>query len=89
MKRFSSGSETKVAKEVGGSVPAQELGDKVGEQLIVVKFEGKKSDGKVVVEEDKMLEEEEDKMLEEEEDKVLDEKLILQCFLDKIPGDTD
>ena len=73
MKRFSSGSETKVAKEVGGSEPSQELGDKVGEQLIVVKFEEKKSDGKVVVEEDKML----------------DEKLILQCFLDKIPGDTD
>ena len=81
MKRFSSGSETKVAKEVGGSVPSQELGDKVGEQLIVVKFEEKKLDGKVVVEEDKML--------DEEEDKVLDEKLILQCFLDKIPGDTD
>ena len=70
-----------MAKEVGGSVPSQELGDKVGEQLIVVKFEEKKLDGKVVVEEDKML--------DEEEGKELEEKLILQCFLDKIPGDTD
>ena len=77
MKRFSSGSETKVAKEVGGSEPSQELGDKVGEQLIVVKFREKKLDGKVVVEEDKLLDEE------------LEEKLILQCFLDKIPGETD
>ena len=25
----------------------------------------------------------------EEEDKVSDEKLIMQCFLDEIPGDTD
>ena len=81
VKRFSSGSETKVAKEVGGSEPSQELGDKVGEQLIVVKFDEKKSDGKVVVEEDKML--------DEEEGEELEEKLILQCFLDKIPGDTD
>ena len=81
VKRFSSGSETKVAKEVGGSEPSQELGDKVGEQLIVVKFREKKLDGKVVVEEDKML--------DEEEGKELEEKLILQCFLDKIPGDTD
>ena len=81
MKRFSSGSETNLAKEVGGSVPSQELGDKVGEQLIVVKFEEKKLDGKVVVEKDKML--------DEEEGKELEEKLILQCFLDKIPGDTD
>ena len=81
VKRFSFGSETKVAKEVGGSEPSQELGDKVGEQLIVVKFEEKKLDGKVVVEEDKML----DKV----KDKELEEKLILQCFLDKIPGDTD
>ena len=81
VKRFSSGSETKVAKEVGGSEPSQELGDKVGEQLIVVKFREKKLDGKVVVEEDKML--------DEEEGKELEEKLILLCFLDKIPGDTD
>ena len=81
MKRFSSGSETEVAKEVGGSEPSQELGDKVGEQLIVVKFDEKKSDGKVVVEEDKML--------DEEEGEELEEKLILQCFLDKIPGETD
>ena len=81
VKRFSSGSETKVAKEVGGSEPSQELGDKVGEQLIVVKFREKKLDGKVVVEEDKML--------DEEEGKELEEKLILQCFLDKIPGETD
>ena len=81
MKRFSSGSETKVAKEVGGSEPSQELGDKVGEQLMVVKFREKKLDGKVVVEEDKLL--------DEKEGKELEEKLILQCFLDKIPGDTD
>ena len=54
---------------------------RVGEQLMVVKFEEKKLDGKVVVEEDKML--------DEEEGKELEEKLILQCFLDKIPGDTD
>ena len=81
MKRFSSGSETEVAKEVGGSEPPQELSDKVGEQLIVVKFDEKKSDGKVVVEEDKML--------DEEEGEELEEKLILQCFLDKIPGETD
>ena len=81
VKRFSSGSETKVAKEVGGSEPSQELGDKVGEQLMVVKFREKKLDGKVFVEEDKML--------DEEEGKELEEKLILQCFLDKIPGDTD
>ena len=81
VKRFSSGSETKVAKEVAGSEPSQELGDKVGEQLIVVKFREKKLDGKVVVEEDKML--------DEEEGEELEEKLILQCFLDKIPGDTD
>ena len=67
-----------MAKEVGGS---EELGDKVGEQLIVFKFEEKKLDGKVIVEEDKML--------DEEEGKELEEKLILQCFLDKIPGDTD
>ena len=81
MKRFSSGSETNLAKEVCGSEPALELGDKVGEQLIVVKFEEKKLDGKVVVEEDKVL--------DEEEGKELEAKLILQCFPDKIPGDTD
>ena len=81
MKRFSSDSETKVGKEVGCSEPSQELDDKVGEQLIVVKFEEKKLDGKVIVEEDKML--------DEEEGKELEEKLILQCFPDKIPGDTD
>ena len=81
MKRFSSGSETKVAKEVGCSESPQELGDKVGEQLMVVKFREKKLDGKVVGEEDKML--------DEEEGEELEEKLILQCFLDKIPGDTD
>ena len=55
----------------------KELGNEVGEQLV------KKLDGSVVEEEDKVLDEE---MVE---GKDLDEKLIMQCFLDKIPGDTD
>ena len=54
---------------------AKELGNEVGEQLV------KKLDGSVV--------EEEDKVLDEEVGKELDEKLMMQCFLDEIPGDTD
>ena len=56
---------------------AKELGNEVGEQLV------KKLDGSVVEEEDK------DEEMIEEEGKELDEKLIMQCFLDEIPGDTD
>ena len=55
------------------------MGNEVGEQLV------KKLDGSVVEEEDKVLDEE----MVEEQGKELDEKLIMQCFLDEIPGDTD
>ena len=55
------------------------MAKELGEQLV------KKLDGSVVEEEDKVLDEE----MVEEEGKELDEKLIMQCFLDEIPGDTD
>ena len=66
-----------MAEKSGDDEMAKELGNEVGEQLV------KKLDGSVVEEEDKMLDE------EVEEGKELDEKLIMQCFLDEIPGDTD
>ena len=66
-----------MAEKSGDDEMAKELGNEVGEQLV------KKLDGRVVKEEDKVLDEE---MVEGKE---LDEKLIMQCFLDEIPGDTD
>ena len=68
-----------MAEKSGDDEMAKELGNEVGEQLV------KKLDGCVVEVEDKVLVEE----MIEEEGKELDEKLIMQCFLDKIPGDTD
>ena len=69
-----------MAEKSGDDEMAKELGNKVGEQLV------KKLDGSVAKEEDKVLLDEE---MVEEKGKELDEKLIMQCFLDKIPGDTD
>ena len=64
-----------MAEKSGDDEMAKELGNEVGEQLV------KKLDGSVV--------EEEDKVFDEEKGKELGEKLIMQCFLDEIPGDTD
>ena len=65
-----------MTEKSGDDEMAKELGNAVGEQLF------KKLDGSVV---EVLLDEE----MVEEKGKELDEKLIMQCFLDEIPGDTD